>query len=259
MGERDRSLASVPAPDVPNPRRRPRAPLGFEVLAGVGVLVAMLTVAILVAVFSILSLSEDQVQLQDRNVPYAVALATAALNAKGMANDERGFLINGKREFLKEFDQRLINVRTAFAEASIAADDDAQHRAVSEAHAGFERWVWAVHKEFKTFQSGDRRQATRAALGPGRELRKEYEASLTEAQAVATIAIQLRRNSFASSGWVVILLATLLAVLVIGFVVTIWLARTLNAVANAVEINDPTRAARPLLPPGDSRLRRREG
>jgi methyl-accepting chemotaxis protein len=220
---------------------------GFPVLASVGILVAMLAVSILVAVFSTLSLREDQAQLQEHNVPYAVGIATAALNAKGMANDERGFLISGNQEFVEEFDQRLLNVRTAFAEASIAAADDVQHRAVSEAHAGFERWVWAVQTQFKTFQRGDRQKATRAALGPSRALRKDYEASLAEAQAVATIAIQLRRNSFASSEWVLILLATLLAVLVISLVATIWLVRTLNVVADAEEIGEPP-AASPVLP-----------
>jgi methyl-accepting chemotaxis protein len=231
---------------------------GFPVLASVGILVAMLAVSILVAVFSTLRLREDQVQLQEHNVPYAVGIATAALNAKGMANDERGFLISGNPEFLEEFEQRLLNARTAFAEASIAADDDVQHRAASEAHAGFEQWVWAVQTQFKTFQRGNRQKATRAALGPSRALRKDYEASLAEAQAVARIAIQLRRNSFASSGWVLILLATLFAVLAISLVATIWLVRTLNAVADAEEIGDPAAAASPLLP-RDSHLQRRNG
>jgi CHASE3 domain sensor protein len=237
--------------------RRTSLPLGFQVIAGAGVmLIAMLAALVVVAVFAAQSLREDQVQLQDRNVPYAVGIATAALHAKGMANHERGFLISGKREFLEEFDQGVLDARTAFSEAALAADDDVQHRAVSEAHAGFERWVWAVRRQFKTFQSGDRREATKAALGPGRQLRKDYEASLAEAQAVATTAIQLRRNSFASSGWVPILLASLLIVLVIGFVITFWLMRTLNVVTDAAVIRDPAPAAGSLL---DKRPGRRHG
>jgi methyl-accepting chemotaxis protein len=214
----------------------------------VGLLIALLALTLVVAVVSILSLREDQVALQDRNVPYAVGIATAALNAKGMANDERGFLISGNRVFLEEFDQRLVNVRTAFAEAAIAADDDAQHRAITQAHAAFERWVAAARKQFKTFQSGDRRKATQAALGPGRTLRKDYEALLAEAQAVATTAIQLRRNSFATSGWVPLLLATLLVVLGLGFAVTLWLARSVSIAVSDAQLREVTDEPTALAP-----------
>jgi CHASE3 domain sensor protein len=247
-----RPMPSGPAP-APAQARLPRA---YRVLAAAGVLVAMLAALVVVAVVSLLSLREDQVQLQDRNVPYAVAIATAALNAKGMANDERGYLISGNREFLEEFDERLINVRTAFAEAAIAADGDVQHRAVSEAHEGFEAWVWAVRDEFKTFQTGDRRKATRTALGTSRSLRKEYEARLADAQSVATTAIRLRRNSFASSRWLMILIAGLVAVLALGFAITIWLLRSVGAAAGAGELYEPTAVARSAP---DDRLRRRHG
>jgi CHASE3 domain sensor protein len=219
--------AAPPAPS--------RLPPTYMVVLAAGVIVALLAVLAVVTILSLLSLREDQVQLQDRNVPYAVAIATAALNAKGMANDERGYLISGKREFLDEFDQRLINVRTAFAEAAIAADGDKQHRAVSVAHENFEDWVWAVREEFKMFQSGDRRRATRQALGPVRTLRKEYEAELDDAQAVATTAIELRRNFFTSAGWLMILIEGLIGVLVLGFAVSVWLMRSLTAVTATSE------------------------
>jgi methyl-accepting chemotaxis protein len=230
MADRRRSLSTVPAPAAPTPRRLPPT---HQVVLAAGVIVAILAALVVVAIASLLSLREDQVQLQDRNVPYAVAIATAALNAKGMANDERGYLISGNREFLVEFDQRLNNARTAFAEAVIAADGDKQHRAVSVAREGFEDWVLAVREEFKVFQRGERRRATRTALGPVRSLRKEYEAELADAQAVATTAIELRRNSFASAGWLLILIEGLIAVVVLGFVVSIWLMRSLNAAASS--------------------------
>ena len=230
-------------------------PPTYQIVMAVGVIVALLATLVVVAVVSLLSLREDQVQLQDRNVPYAVAIATAALNAKGMANDERGYLISGNREFLNEFDQRLINTRTAFAEAVIAADGDKQHRAVTEAHAGFEDWVWAVQGAFKTFQNGERRDATRTALGPVRELRKEYEAKILDAQAVATTAIELRRNSFASTGWLMIMIEGLIGVMVLGFIVGVWLVRSLNAAASA---SQPA-AIQPLAASSPLDARRRHG
>ena len=188
----------------------------------------MLLVAVAGAVVSIVSLSRDQAELQDHNVPYAVAISTAALNAKGIANDERGYLISGDPEFLEEIDQRLLSVRTAFSEAGISAKDDVQRRAAAEAQAGFERWVFALERQFDLFKSGNRKAATAAALGRGRALRKDYESSLAEAQGVAATAINLDRNSFASSGWITMLLACLVVVLIAGAVVTFWLIRALD-------------------------------
>jgi methyl-accepting chemotaxis protein len=219
--------------------------LGFRVLAGIGVLLALLAASVIVAVYVIFSLSHDQAQLQDRNVPYAVAISTAALNAKGMANDERGFLISGDREFLDEIDQRLINARTAFSAALASADGEAQREAAWEANAGFERWVFAMNAQFKMYENGQRQKATRAALGPGRALRKDYEQSLAHAQAVAKTAIHLRRNSFASSGWVVILMASLLVVVAIGFAATFWLTRTLDRFADAAAVAAPPAGSDP--------------
>jgi methyl-accepting chemotaxis protein len=231
------------------PPRSGRLPLGFPIVAAVGLLVGIVAIAIAIAIYSIFRLSQDQAQLQDQNVPYAVAVATVALNAKGIANDERGYLISGKREFLEEIEQRLINVRTAFSEAGIAADGERQRQAIAEANAGFEEWVWVVRSEINMFQAGDREKATKTALGPGRELRKKYEASLAEAQEAATTAIHLRRNSFASSRWLPILIAVLAFVLAIGIAVTVWLMRTIEAVTAPAEPSEPEARPVPHLEP----------
>jgi methyl-accepting chemotaxis protein len=236
MRQENHSLTVVP------PLGRPAQsglPIGFKLLAGIGIVFAMLASAIVGAVFSLLTVTRNQAELQERNVPYAVAISTAALNAKGIANDERGFLISGDPEFVEEIEQRLLNARTAFAAAAIAADGDVQSRAVDEAQTGFERWVWALERELATFRAGDREAARKAALGPGRALRKKYEASLAEAQSVAKIAIHQQRNSLASSGWAIILLASLLVVLMVGSVVSFWLLRALDAAANAGRTAEP--------------------
>lgn len=223
------------------------------------VVFAMLVAAIAGAIFAIFSLTRDQAQLQERNVPYAVAISSAALNAKGIANDERGFLLSGDREFLDEIDQRLLNVRTAFAAAAIAADGERQSRAVFVARVRFERWVSALEKELATFRAGDRAAARRAALGRGRTLRKQYEASLAEAQSVAKIAIQLRRNALASSGWAIMLLAALVVMVAVGTAVTFWLVRVLDAAAGGAGITEPASVRLPPLEPRAARLRRRNG
>jgi methyl-accepting chemotaxis protein len=207
------------------PARRRRTDYG--VVGGAG-LVLLLLAAVAGATLSIVSLSRDQAELQDHNVPFAVAIATAALNAKGIANHERGFLISGDPEFLAEIDQDLLSVRTAFSEATITADTDDQRAAAGEAHAGFERWIWTLQRQLKLFQSGDRQSATKASLGRGRALRKDYEASLVHAQDVAARAIESRRNSFASSSWIFILLVCVLLVIAAGVGIALWLMRALE-------------------------------
>lgn len=233
--------------------KRREVTVSLHVLAAIGILFAALAASIVIAFLSIFSLSHDQAELQDKNVPYAVAIATAALNAKGMANDERGYLISGKPEFLEEFDQRLLSVRTAFSVVLIAADGEPQHDAVTKAHAGFEDWVWAVRGQFRTFQSGKQEAATRASLGPGRALRKSYEASLVDAEAVASTAIQLRNNALASSGSVGILLVCLLILLALSAGMTLWLMRTLSAASEVEEISEPLPAPVPLSPASRAR------
>lgn len=226
--------------------REGRLPVGFQVLAVIGVLFAVLIVSIVVVVLSLVSLGRDQAELQDRDVPYAVAIATAALNAKAMANHERGYLISGSTEFLEEFDQNLFTVREAFAAASMAAEGDRQVDAAGKAHAGFERWVWAVRGEFRTYRAGNEEAATKASLGRVRDLRKSYEASLADAQTVARTAIELRNNPFARTEWVAILLFSLVLVLVLCVGLTLWLMRTLNSAFDVEELPEPAADPIPL-------------
>jgi methyl-accepting chemotaxis protein len=210
-------------------------------LAAIGLLLAVLAVSIVVAVVSIVGLRSDRTVLQDTNVPYSVAIATAALNAKGMANDERGYLLSGRREFLDLLDQHLLNVRTAFAAAAFAADDARQHGAVEQSHARFERWVLAIRGQFKAFQSGRREAAARAALGQGREQRRSYEASLVDAEAAGLTPIKLN-NPFVSTGWVAFLLLSLLLAVAICVALTVWLLRPPKPAS------DPAGSSQPLSP-----------
>lgn len=253
MSERNHSFPAVQVPT------RRRLPFGFQVLAVIGVLFAVLAASIVVTVLSLVSLSEDQHVLQDKNVPYAVAIATAALNAKGMANDERGYLISGNREFLEELEQRLLSVRTSFSAALIAAEGERQRNAIRSAHAGFEKWVWVVRGNIKTFQAGKRQAATESALGRDRQLRKRYEASLAKAQDVASTAIQLRNNPLASSGWMKFLLVSLFAVLAICVGLAVWVMRTVNFAVEVDETSEPLPAPVELSPSTVRAIRRHSG
>src|SRR6266487_1577059 len=230
-------LGTIPGGDVAEdnatsqarPRRRRRLPMGFQVLLGVGGLLALLAASMLVAIFLVVGLKHNETHLNDRDVPYASAVATAALNAKGIANDQRGFLLGGDPKFIDEADRRISAARAAFAAAANAAADPTQRQTVNEAHAGFERWVQAVHGEFAAFQTGDHQGAITASLGPDRALRKTYEQSLARAQALGASSIQAARSSVAaaSSRSVTILVACLLVALTIGVGVAFWLVRSI--------------------------------
>jgi methyl-accepting chemotaxis protein len=210
-------------------RNRRRLPLGFQVWLGVGGLLGLAVGSIAAAVVLMIGLAHHETRINDRVVPYASSVDSAALAAKGVANDERGFLMTGDRSFIVEADRRVGRAHGWFAAAAAAASGAAQREAVAEARAGFDRWAAAVRREFATSRTGDRRGATAASLGPNRALRKRYEAALGRAQALGAGAIRSEEASVtaASGRSIAIVLACLLATLVIGVAVAYWLVRSI--------------------------------
>ena len=206
---------------------RPRLQLGHKVVLAVGGLVALLAVSFAVAVLLVLQLRDTQSQLQDRSVPYTAAISSAALSAKGIANDERGYLLTGREEFRRQLADRVAGARAAFAEARRAAAGSEQLAAATDARAGFERWVRGLDAVFAAHDAGNRRGSTQAAFGPVRTLRKDYERALGRAEQLGQAAISSGRASVASasSRTITILLVCLLASLAAGFAVALWLTR----------------------------------
>jgi methyl-accepting chemotaxis protein len=206
-----------------------RLPLGLQLVLGIGGLVALLAVAVVLAVVLVWGVGSGAKDLTKSEVEYARAIDAAALRAKAMANDERGFLLSGTQPFLDRFDRRLIRVRASFATAARTAKDDDQRIAVGEARTGFERWVRAVRAEVATFKAGNREAAVERALGSTRDLRYSYEGHLRRAQQLGASAIESGSDSVssASSQSVVILLVYLLAALVIASIIAIWVVRTI--------------------------------
>lgn len=201
----------------------------LQVLVGLGGLLGLVAAAVLVAVLLIVGLRNDATELAGRQVEYASAVDTAALSAKGIANDERGFLMSGRVEFLQQIEDRTAAARSAFDAAALQASDGPQRRAVDEARAGFERWMDALSAELATFQRGNHQAAVRASLGSTRALRKNYEASLARAGALGHRAIEAATSSMwaSSSRSVAILLVYLLVALVAGLGVMLWIVRTI--------------------------------
>jgi methyl-accepting chemotaxis protein len=97
---------------------RHRLASDVQVLIGVGSLLALLAVAVGLAVILIVSFEDDATGDARRHVLYATAINEAALSAKGIANDQRGFLLSGNPEYLGEIRARTTEARSAFALAA---------------------------------------------------------------------------------------------------------------------------------------------
>ena len=125
-----------------------------QVLIGVGSLLALLAVAVGVAVFLIVSLEDNATNLSNRHVQYATAIHEAALSAKGMANDQRGFLLSGNTEFLAELEVRTAEARSAFDSASGNAVEASEVEAAAQARSEFERWLRGPARRHRGISAG---------------------------------------------------------------------------------------------------------
>jgi methyl-accepting chemotaxis protein len=198
-----------------------------QVWAAIGTLIALLAVAVTIAVLLIQNLPTDTGGTAEQHIRYSTAIDAAALHAKGIANDERGFLMSGDPEFTAEIEVRTDLARAAFGEALDAASGP-QVPAVQEAWDGFERWLVALDDEITTYEAGDRDAAVEASLGPTRELRKDYEGALARAQLLIQTGddVDTGSSGLAYSLFVAILLGVLIVAIGIGAAVSIWVVRT---------------------------------
>jgi methyl-accepting chemotaxis protein len=160
-------------------------------LFGVGTLVVLLAGAVGGAVLLIVGLERDTADLADRHVRYATSIQQAALSAKGIANNERGFLISGDPNFVEELDERAFEAQQAFAAAEQSAVGAREREAAEEARVGFERWLRAVRRELAVYRAGFSQRAIRTSLGPTRDLRLTYEGSLARAQRLGLRSIEV--------------------------------------------------------------------
>lgn len=222
---------------------RHRLASDVQVLIGVGSLLALLAVAVGLAVILIVSFEDDATGDARRNVLYATAINEAALSAKGIANDQRGFLLSGNPEYLGEIRARTAEARSSFALAATYAVGAPQREAVRESRAGFERWLRVLNGDIAVYRRGSREQATQATLGSTRQLRKKYEQSLALAYALGVRSIESATTSLSSSASrsVTILLTYLAVALVLGVAVALWVIRAILRPAftlsqNAIEV-----------------------
>jgi methyl-accepting chemotaxis protein len=222
---------------------RHRLASDVQVLVGVGSLLALLAVAVGLAVILIVSFEDDATNVANRHVLYATAIHESALSAKGIANDQRGFLLSGNREYLSEIRTRTAEARSSFTLAAGYAVESSQRDAVRKSRAEFERWLRVLNGDIATFRRGSREQAIAGSLGPTRQLRKTYEQSLAHAYALGVHSIESSTRSLSSSASrsVTVLLTYLAFALVIGIGVALWVVRAtlrpaLTLSRNAIEV-----------------------
>jgi methyl-accepting chemotaxis protein len=200
--------------------------LDLKVLAAVASLVVLLVIAIAIAVALIVTLGHNA-SVAERQGRYTAAVNAAALHAKGLANDERGYFISGDTEFVGQMGGRIDLARAAFASAAEAASP-AQRATLAEAREGFERWLDALEDEIALYQSGDEATAIEASLGPTRDLRKAYEGWLADAASLGVDAFQdaTAAVSQTSSLSVIILVGYLVVAVILGVAIALWVVRT---------------------------------
>jgi methyl-accepting chemotaxis protein len=206
-------------------RRRVADP---RVLIGLGALVSLLAGAVGVAVFLIAALEDDTRSLSDRPFQYASAIHDAALEAKALANYERGFLISGgDAEYAQQLETEVADARAAFAAAERYATPGQERAAAAEARRGFERWWASSQGDLADYRAGSEKEAIEASLTTTRQLRKAYERSLEHAHALGLQSIDTARESLSDSASrsVTVLLVYLALALVAGVAVAIWVAR----------------------------------
>ena len=185
-----------------------------QLLLVFGALLTVVAVAALLVLARLGGVDDARAHLHDSTAPYESALAAAAVEMKGMANDERGFLLTGDEEFLGEIEERGGKVHDELALAGKTAPQADDSEAVKAVTGKFDTWVKALEAEFELYGS-DRDAAIEVALGENRELRKAYEEDLKAATADAEADLEeslaaVQENTHSAR------IALLIAMLVLG-------------------------------------------
>jgi methyl-accepting chemotaxis protein len=211
----------------PPPRRRglDRLPLHAQLAVLIGALVLLVTVTSVVAIALVVRIGDDGENLADRGA-YQESIGSAALAAKTVANDERGYLITGELKYRREATTSVDETLRAFRAASAAATTSVQRQAIASSREQFARWADAVRGEFATYRGGEHDQAIALAVGQNRALRKQYERSLDAAGAMAVLDESQARHTVKHrlTQSVAILIACLILSLALSAAIGIWLA-----------------------------------
>ena len=191
-----------------------------QLLVTFGALLTVVAVVALLVLGRIGGVDDAREHIGDKTAPYAAALSAAAVDMKGMANDERGFLMTGDPRFLDEIAERTGKIRDELATAGKTAPQADDSEAVRAISAGFDAWAKVLDAEFELYGS-DRDAAMEVALGENRDLRKAYEEDLEAATADAQENLEgslagVAANTRGARGALLVALAVLAALAVLS-------------------------------------------
>jgi methyl-accepting chemotaxis protein len=224
-----------------------------RIWTALGVSIALLAVGLLIATFSLLALSDQAIDATSSEIQYATAMSAAALNAKAVANDERGYLLSGNEEFLVQIDSRIPLAREAFAQAMDVADA-AQRARLAEIRDLFEQWFTLVEEEIGMYQAGEVQAAREASVGRTRDIRHDYESMLAEASLIQSGVPRAQATISSWSGWsLAILLGYLVVSTIVVLVVGSWAVAGLRSTR---ESSDGRLAPQSQARSGDPEVRR---
>lgn len=99
---------------------------------------------------------------------------SAALTAKAIANDERGFLITGDPEFPEEMKERTKKLQATVNSMTSDAPDEASRQKSEQLGQALAAWSASLEKEIELYSS-DKDAAIKMSIEETRPLRKEYE------------------------------------------------------------------------------------
>jgi methyl-accepting chemotaxis protein len=214
-----------PATEEPSWQR----PLGHQVLFGIAGFLALLIGVVVMAIALVINLNHRETRLNRGNTAFVSAVQSAAFEAKAIANDQRGFMLSGDEQFLKEAEGRVAKVRAALTGAGASSGSSSELTTVNAARDGFERWMVEFQSEVDVFKAGDHQAAISTSLSTGRDLRKHYESSLASAQTIGMNGVRSGDHSVTAAATLTVrlLIAGLLVALIIGVGIGEWLLRTI--------------------------------
>ncbi len=197
-----------------------------KLITALSLLTVLVAAAALLGVYQVSALDHGQQQLRDRYVPHLDELSQAALQAKGAANDERGFLMSGDVEFVDGARERMEKAYTALDRA--AEVSPSRQAAVGGIRSGMEAWWQAAETEFALYP--DNREAALQAAEQTRELRKGYEEALSAAldDARSTVAAEVATAGQDAAAAKRKLLVLLAGAVVLAMAITWVISRAIN-------------------------------
>ncbi|WP_203863695.1 methyl-accepting chemotaxis protein, partial [Planobispora rosea] len=209
--------------------------ISTKILIAVAILALTAVVTGMTGLMKINSLGDVHDQQVNKQFPLLATLQHVALTAKGVANDERGFLLSGDPEFRDESLARFTEIETGLKQArtfTLTPDETAQ---VDELAEDLDGWKDALEAEYALYATDKAAAIQESTDGGTRKLRKAYEEKLqgTLTAIGEKISANTAFNETADSARFVVILVLVLG-LIWGVLSALMVARVIVGPVRAV-------------------------